>query len=87
MIRARTHRTYTARTAIIVAEGTLVVALFLLVPQVSSALQQPAMYTPYCMSGGTQVQLTWGQVSGASTYPLRVDGAGYCAGKASGSVN
>ena len=62
----------------------LVVGLF---PQSASALQQPAMYTPSCNSAGTQVTLSWGSVSGASNYPIRVDGPGYCAGNVSGPGN
>ena len=62
----------------------LFAALF---PLQASALQQPAMYTPSCNSAGTQVTLSWGSVSGASNYPIRVDGPGYCAGNVSGPGN
>ena len=56
-------------------------------PLPTSALQQPAMYSPSCNSTGTQVVLSWSSVRGASNYPLRVDGPGYCAGNVSGPGN
>src|SRR3989344_7686524 len=56
-------------------------------PLQASALQQPTMSSPACNSAGTQVTLSWSSVSGASNYPLRVDGPGYCVGNVSGTGN
>ena len=76
-----------ARVTLAVAAYMICAFAVLFFPRASLALQQPTMYAPYCMSGGYQVQLTWSRVSGASNYPLRVDGAGYCAGNVSGPGN
>src|SRR3989338_4786453 len=66
-----------ARVTLAVAAYMICAFAVLFFPRASLALQQPTMYAPYCMSVGYQVQLTWSRVSGASNYPLRVDGAGY----------
>src|SRR3989344_2065638 len=76
-----------ARVTLAVAAYMICAFAVLFFPRASLALQQPTMYAPYCRSGGYQVQLTWSRVSGASNYPLRVDGAGYCAGNVSGPGN
>ena len=75
------------RAGRIIFTSGLFVLFAALFPLQASALQQPTMYSPSCNSAGTQVTLSWGSVSGASNYPIRVDGPGYCAGNVSGPGN